>query len=207
MGVVIFMTTPKEGKAQIIELGLILWVALLTEITSLIIIQIIHDNPNFTGSLYNVVNFPLGVLLYRRYIDWKQKNLVAALLIILFLIFALTNLFLGGLNGLNSYTSALAGAGFIIMSITYFYMLIRELPTESITKLPMFWISTANLIYYSGIFFLDLMADYLISVMNDSLTSYWQIHNFLGLAFYAILWYGMLLLRSHPLKRSTTVTR
>ena len=200
VGVVIFMTMPKLGKQQYLELGIILWLSLLTELTTLIVIRVFHTNPNAYGNVYAMIELPLVVLLYRRFVGWKNKNAISLLIIMPFVLFGLFNILKNGIHHINSYTLFLASICVIIISIAYFYVLIQELPTESITKLPMFWINTAFLIYHSGNFFLYLSADYLITVLDHSLINPWMFHNFLGLIFYAILWYAMFLIRAENLK-------
>ncbi|MEI9919238.1 MAG: hypothetical protein WDO14_10620 [Bacteroidota bacterium] len=196
------MIIPRPGKIAYLELGLILLVALLTEIAMLIIVDVLHQNPNFAANIYTTLTLPIGVLLYRHRSNWKNKNLIAGLIIVSFLIFALGNLFINGLYHFNSYSETLSAVYFIVLAIAYFYLLIQELPTESITKLPMFWINAAVLIYNSGNFFIYLSGEYLITVLKDDMVDPWMFHNFFGLVFYSILWYAMLLIRSEYLKRS-----
>jgi hypothetical protein len=202
VGVVIFMTIPKRGRKEYLELGLLLWLALITEVTTLIIIRVFHSNPNAASNIYGLLNFPLAALLYRRRINLKNKNVIAMVPIAIYVLFGLGNILVNGFFAFNTFTMVLEAACFIVMSIAYFYVLIQELPTESISKLPMFWINTANLIYYAGTFVITLSTSYLIEALSNDLTSVWMFHNFLGLVFYSILWYGMLLIRSEYLKRS-----
>jgi hypothetical protein len=60
----------------------------------------------------------------------------------------------------------------------------------------MFWISTAMLIYHSGTFLMYLATDYLVQVLNNDMIAYWMIHHSIGLIYYSILWYALLLIRS-----------
>ena len=201
VGVVIFMTIPKRGKKDYLELGLLLCLALITEITTLVIIRVFHSNPNAAGNIYGLLNFPLAALLYRRRINLKNKNVIAFVSIAIYVGFSLINMIINGLFAFNTYTIVFEGACFIVMSLAYFYVLVQELPTESISKLPMFWINTGNLVYYAGTFVITLSTHYLIEALNNDLSGVWMFHNFLGLIFYSILWYGMLLIRSEYLKR------
>ena len=201
VGVVIFMTIPRQGKKEYLELGLWLWLALIIEITTLVTYRVFHSNPNAASNVYGLLNFPLAVLLYRRRVSWKNKNIIAAIPIAGYMLFDLSNILREGMFAFNTYVMVLEAACFIVMSIAYFYVLIRELPTESISKLPMFWINTSNLIYYSGTFVITLSSDYLIEVLNNDLSGVWIFHNFLGLIFYSIFWYGMLLIRSEYQKK------
>jgi len=197
------MITPKSGRKEFKELGIILWMSLLTEIITVLGWYVLHLNVNLIGNIFNILNLPVAVLLYRHRINWKNKNTLAYLIVIPFMLFGVIDLFLiQGFLNFNSYTTSLAAVCFIVISLAYFYFLIQELPTESITRLPMFWINTANLIYYSGTFFLYLSFDYLVNVLKDNTIGTWLVHNFLGLIFYPILWYALLLIRSEYRRQS-----
>ncbi len=92
----------------------------------------------------------------------------------------------------NSYSATLSSIVFIVLSVRYFYILMRDLPTAQIQRLPMFWINTAILTYFAGSLFLFAMRPYLINVLNDNQTIYWSFHNFLNigknLLFAVALW-------------------
>lgn len=202
IGVVIFMTIPRSGKREFIEIGLILLASLATEVIAAIGAHVFHTNPNLVANIFNIVNLPLAVLLYKKRFHWKNIATISHSVIILFVLFGVLNLFLiQGVFNYNSYTTSLASICFVVISLLYFYVLVQQLPTESITKLPMFWINTAILIYYSGAFVIYLSRDYLVNVLKDNLIGYWLIHNSLGLLFYAMLWYGCWLIRSEYLPK------
>jgi hypothetical protein len=121
----------------------------------------------------------------------------------MYVLFGLINLFfVQGPYGHTSYTSSLRAVCLIVIALTYFYVLIQQLPTESITKLPMFWINTGILIYYSGTFFMNLTADYLINVLNNTLITYWMAYYFFGYVYYPMLWYALLLARAEHRKHT-----
>jgi hypothetical protein len=201
VGMVMFMAIPKPGRRQFIELGIILVISFLTDCIGAIGFHFLHHSTNLANNIFNIINLPIVVLFYRHRIHWRNKNVVAAVIIILFVSSGIVNLFfIQGPFSYNSYTPALASVCFIIISVTYFFVLIQQLPTESITKLPMFWINTAYLIYQSGTFFTYLATDYLINVLRDNLIAYWFIHNLMGLLFYPMLSYACLLIRSEYLQ-------
>jgi hypothetical protein len=207
MTVVIFFMIPRQGKKEFIELGLLLIICFIAEAVGTIGAQIIRTNMNLAINIFYILNFPLALLVYRRRIHWKNVNSITYLLVGCFVLFGLLNLFfIQGPFNFNSYTSSLASILFILTSLTYFYILVQELPTEEITKLPMFWINTAMLIYYSGTFFLYLSADYLINVLKNNLIAIWLIHNFLGLIFYSIIGYGLLLIRKEHLAKQSVAS-
>src|ERR1044071_1634120 len=127
VGVVIFMTIPRQGKKEYLELGLWLWLALIIEITTLVTYRVFHSNPNAASNVYGLLNFPLAVLLYRRRVSWKNKNIIAAIPIAGYMLFDLSNILREGMFAFNTYVMVLEAACFIVMSIAYFYVLIREL--------------------------------------------------------------------------------
>jgi hypothetical protein len=191
-----FVTIPRQGKAHFPEVGLIVLVAFLSEVISEIGYTVFKQSMNISANIYQMLNLPLIVLLYRRQIHWKNKNAIAATIISLFAVYALSNFFfIQGVHTYNSFTSAFSAGCAIIISITYFYILIQELPTQSITKLPMFWINSAILIYRAGTFFVYLSADYLITVLKDNMIATLFVHHLLGFIYYSMICYAMLLIR------------
>jgi hypothetical protein len=203
VGIIMFLIIPRSGKLEFLELGLILIFSFATEIVSFVGVHIIHANMNLASNTFDILYLPLAVLLYRKRIHWKNTNVVATVIVVLYVLFALVNLFIiQGPFNYNGYANSLASVCFILMSLTYFYVLIQQLPAESITKLPMFWINTAILIYHSGTFFLYLTADYLITVLNNDLITFWMFHHFFGLIYLTILWYALWLIRRYSIQKT-----
>lgn len=58
-----------------------------------------------------------------------------------------------------------------------------------------FWINTAILLYSSGTFFIYLLVDYLVRLLNSNLVIVWMIHHSVGLIFYSIIIYGLIKVR------------
>jgi hypothetical protein len=57
----------------------------------------------------------------------------------------------------------------------------RYLPTTKLWSLPMFWINSAVLIFFSGNLFLFALTHYLVHILNDNLVVYWGFHNLLNI--------------------------
>jgi hypothetical protein len=194
---VIFLTIPKQGRRDYVELGLIIFLSSITSTAAEVGYYLYKTPGNFLSNIYHILNLPLIVLLYKKRIHWKTTNAIAYTIIISYLAFALINFFfIQGPQKFNSFTPALEAVLTIIISVTYFYVLIQQLPTQSITKLPMFWINSAMLIYRAGTFLSYLSADYLINVLGNNLIAYWFANHSLGLVFYAMLSYSMFLIRA-----------
>jgi hypothetical protein len=199
----LFLLNPKAGRRQFFLLGLLLLINLIGESVGTTGGVFYRKNVNLVYSVSFLFVLPIFLLFYKAKINSRQIGKVLNYVIILFLVFGLLNLFfIQKPFAINSYTKSVGTITMIVVSITYFYLLIKELPTESITKLPMFWINTAVLIYYSGTFFQHLAADYLVTVLKDNLINAWTLHNFLGIIHYLMLSFGLWLNRSNLLQSS-----
>lgn len=205
VGVSFFFATPPNGRKELFEIGLILLLSLVADASGIIGGLIYRVNMNLAYNIHGLLIIPLFLIFYRKKVQWRKVKLFLNILMAAFVAFGLANLFFiqEPLN-FNSYTKTFGSVSMILVSLIYFYVLIRELPTESITKLPMFWINTAVLIYFSGTFFVNLSTDYLINVVKDNLIKPWTIHNFLGIVFYLIFSVGLWLNRSAFLSKSPT---
>lgn len=78
----------------------------------------------------------------------------------------------------------------ICYALAYFYYLIRKLPEENLLKLPMFWVNSAVMFFFSSTFILSLMADYIVSVLNNDLAGFWAFRNLFRFAFCLVLAYA-----------------
>ena len=208
VGVVIFLTIPKPGKSNFLYVGLLLIVCLLTELISFIGAHALHTNMNWSINIFVLLNFPLILLIYKDRIHWQGIKKIAYAMIIAFALFELINMFLiQGIYAVNTYSVSITGVCVIVISLLYFYVLIQQLPTESITKLPMFWINTAMLIYWSGTFLFFLSADYLITVMKNNMITFLFIHHLVALIYYPMLAYSLWLVRLEAVASPATISK
>lgn len=170
--------------------------SLATEAISWTGVLFFHTNMNIAPNIFRLFNLPLVVLLYRKQTTWRNRDKFAYILIVGFELLALTNLFfLQGLHTINSYTSSLASFCIVLMSMTYLFGHDYQWSTESRTRLPMYWINIALLFYYCTTFFINLWVDYLVNVAQSNLIAIWMVHNGLGVIFYGILCYALMLIR------------
>lgn len=203
--VIMFLTLPPQGRRDFLELGLIMFVAFATMVAGTIVIHVFHKNPNFTSNLFNITDLPLAILYFRRRFTFKHKNVVAWTLIALGLTFNIINIFwIQGPYSLGTYMFAVISLSYVIMSIIHLFTLINKNSESIIAFNATFLISTAMLIYYSVIFTLELLADYLYKVMNNNLIVLWLFHNSMGLLFYLAIAYTLWLIRKEYLNRQTS---
>jgi hypothetical protein len=147
---------------------------------------------NDLNNVFRLIEFLLLLSIY--YIAFKPsfgKTLFISVSC-LYIVFFSIELVRHQKGHLNSYSTSLTSMVFIVLSVMYFYTLMRDLPTAQIQRLPMFWVNTAVLTYFAGSLFLFSMRPYLINVLKDDQTIYWSFHNFLNigknLLFAVALW-------------------
>jgi hypothetical protein len=64
-------------------------------------------------------------------------------------------------------------------------------------QVPMFWINSAILVFFSGTFILSYFREYIIVMIGDGIADYWTFRNFFRFAFCLVLAYaGWLNLRT-----------
>jgi hypothetical protein len=92
----------------------------------------------------------------------------------------------------NSHSSIRFGREIILVlfSLAYFYYLLKKMPEDDLLKLPMFWINTASLIFFSGTSFLSIMVNYLVNVLGDNLDYFWTFRNFFRFVFCLVITYA-----------------
>lgn len=132
---------------------------------------------NFFGTLYDFVFVILVTRIYIHIMDGKYEK---AFVFTAFLVQAwnVANVMFFQNMGQTTSLSKLAISLMILSyAIVYFFKLMRDLPTVHVHRLPAFWINSGFLFYAAGTVFLFGTVDYLVRVLNDSLTTYWPFHN------------------------------
>lgn len=145
---------------------------------------------NFPSSIWNICNVALMAAVYY-FLLGKKNKLIFISIAGVFLVLASANLLLYQKQANNSYSTVLQALIQIVFCILYFYKLLRELPEQHIHRLPMFWINSALLIFYSGTFILYTFTAYLINVLKNDLITYWSFHNILRILFQLLVMIGL----------------
>jgi len=179
----------KKRSYELKSLCILSLIAFCLEILSLIKPVIANETTN----VYLIVEFSALILIYAKSLELFSKvKAFITIIILLYVGLFITELLQSSKVEMNSYTLTFTSLLFIVFAVRYFYLLIRDLPTDKIQRLPMFWVNTGVLIYFAGGLFLFAMRNYLISTFQDDQTIYWTFHNFLNivknLLFAVALW-------------------
>lgn len=90
----------------------------------------------------------------------------------------------------NSYIRFVRDFLMIIYATAFFYYLINSLPEENLLQLPLFWINSAILFFFSGTLIISFMRDYIINVFQEDPTIFWSFRNFFRLGYSFVLSYA-----------------
>lgn len=198
------MRVPKLGKKDYLGLGLMMWLAMLTEIVGYCGVEFFHTNMNLGVNIFCLINLPLGLWFYQRRIEWLSKTGVIVISLIYILIGLFNLFFYQGITVFNSYTATILQIGFMCLSAAYFAALFFQ-HNEYLTVRGMFWINTAVLLYSTGTFFIHLLIHYLVTLLHSNLVVVLITLNSFGVVYYAMIAYGLNKIRREYLSRITSI--
>ena len=136
---------------------------------------------NYFSDAYRLIEFMLLLTIYYKAFN-NSKRLAAFITLALFyMLFMAYNIAYVQREQINSYTHIVLAAVFIVLAVSFFYKLVKDLPTLELHRMPMFWINVAVLVYFAGNLFLWIVSHYLVTVMKDKLMVYWSFHNVLSI--------------------------
>jgi hypothetical protein len=161
-------------------------------------------NPNIVSSIYLICSTASISLFFYSAIDWKTLKLPLFLVNILYFLFALYNFLLIQITELNSFTLIFQGFAILLLSIFFYYKLLKELPAQQLQKLPLFWIVSGFFFTYAGKLAIFSVAHYLIHFERDDLVILWSIYNMLSIIGNILIAYGAWL--NHRQLRSTSLS-
>lgn len=149
---------------------------------------------------YNPFLYALVAYVYAAALKtpWK-KHLIKVSIPIIVALNALLTVFVQPLHTPNTYASMLTSALFTLLSLTYYYELLKYDETANLRQKPLFWISTGNLIFYAGVFFLEGFVSYFINYAPDLGMKLMFLNYFLNYILYTLYTLGFLSTKAnHP---------
>lgn len=164
-----------------------------TVIEGLARILIIYKYPNLPLlHVYIPIQFALLAWMYQLYLYKIYPRYLIPIVILVFGFYSIINsLFIQSIFTFNTYARAIENILLIILALSYFYKMLKELKVKYLERHSMFWINSGILIYFSGNLFIFIFSNYIL--LNKSLSQFfWIIHAFLNIfinIFYTIgLW-------------------
>lgn len=150
------------------------------EIISLLLTYAGIDNL-FVGNIYRVLEFVFLAWVYYLALELKNRNTFFAVIIFLIVCLLANLFFFQGLLNSNSISKTIVSLSGIVFSLLFFYKITKELVIVNLTSLPMFWINSAVLFYFSGNLFLFMFDSYILTHLQEVSEQYWLLHNLLNI--------------------------
>lgn len=147
----------------------------------------------------NTVNYSDVIILGCFYVyiltNPLHKKIVIGIIIIAVITLIISNVFgIKDYNRIDSFAKSFTDVIIIFLSLIFFYQLLNTLEIRNLFQYSYFWISTSLLIYFSGIFFINIFAEYITFNKDESIKFYWHIKEYLTIfhrIFIAIgLWFS-----------------
>ncbi|MEL6867188.1 MAG: hypothetical protein AAFP19_22375 [Bacteroidota bacterium] len=175
-GLCLALILKKQASREQIILGVLLLCSIVTEGLSIYMGQYLGLNNLPLLHLFTVVQFFLLAMIYRGNLHPYITNRQIDFLIIGFAVFAIFNSILNeSIFQFNPVARAVKSLIVIAFVLTYFYKLLQELKIRRLESLPLFWISTGLLIYFSSNLFVFIFSNYILPSSYLTFT-FWGIH-------------------------------
>jgi hypothetical protein len=164
---------------------------LVTGITSEFIYRKLNINPNYAASVYYIVVVFLYVEFFRKVMDFGRLEKALYAVAITHSVFSLCNLLFVQKETLNTYSAISLSIIIISLCLYFFYRLLKNLPTDNLLSVPLFWFITAEFMTNAGQMLFKSFAHFLINIFNDNLIVLWVFHHGLGIAGQLVVIYGV----------------
>lgn len=147
-------------------------------------------NPNMFGSVYGIISIPFISIFFYKAIGWRSLKTSLLIFNVFYLLLGVLNLAFLQKQGINSYTMMMQTIIIIGMSLTFFFMLLRELPAQQLHMMPLFWIISGFFFSYSGKLVVFTATHYLVNYIRDNLIIVWSFHVLLSIIANLLIAYG-----------------
>jgi hypothetical protein len=159
-------------------LAVCLFYSFATEIGAGILHELSLD-PSIALKQYGLFSTIFISFFFYKAIAWSNLRNALISVNVIYFAFALLNLFGVQKSGSNSFSMTFQTLIIIVLSIVFFYKLMKELPSFQLQKNPLFWVVSAFFFSYAGKLVIYTVTHYLVNVLGDNMLIVWSTHNFL----------------------------
>jgi len=176
----------KHLSKELKVLSYYLYLSAISEITAQILASYFSNNlPVF--HVYTIAEFFLLGYIYHLILKDNLKNLVLYI-IAGFTIFSIINsLFIQKITEFNTYARTVENILLILLSIIYFYTVLKDLKIKRLSKEPMIWINMGVLFYFSCSLFLFIFSNILLNLSMKINDVMWFVHGIFNLTLYLFI--------------------
>lgn len=122
---------------------------------------------------------------------WKKRLIVGSVPVFWVLAIYLS-FFIQKTDVVNTYATMLASILIVGLSLFYYFELLQKEANQTLVRDPLFWISTANLVFYAGVFLLMGSLNYLMKEMPELSKKLMVINYLLNYVLYSFYSIGFL---------------
>lgn len=184
IGIRFFRTYGNDLKALTFFLAL----SAIVEITSYYL-WYEHRNNLPLLHLYTLIEFVFLSYIYREHIASVIPRRVINAIMVLFILFSVFNsLYIQSIYHFNTYARGIEIVLILFYAIVFVYALITRSDLTKLTRIPMFWVNTGVLLYYTTSFFVFLLSNNMLLMLPKSAVQLsWGFHGIFLLIYHAFL--------------------
>jgi hypothetical protein len=160
------------------------------DVLSVIQVLFFGANNNLGGTLYSIgaVSF-FSLIFYHAIGNVHLKRYLYLINIVYVVLVTYNAIYVQG-SSINSYSFLSSSILVLAFCVVYYFKLLRDLPTENLYQLPLFWIVSGFFFTKSGKIVLYTVIQYLMDHHQDNLMYLWIMHNSLTIIENSMLVYG-----------------
>lgn len=144
----------------------------------------------YVSHIYTIVEFVLISLFFVKTISPSRLVMAIYSVLGIFLVLAFYELFSDNEDSSDELSTTAEAITFIIYSLCTFYYMLQHPEQKNIFNIPLFWLNTAILLYFSGNLFLFLFGTYLEKHYHQTFVELWGIHAVMNIIFYILITVG-----------------
>lgn len=171
-------------------LWLLITCSIVTELIGYVIVYGYKANNVQLFNVYVIIETILISGFYYLVIQNKIQSLFCISLAIIFSIYAIIQLVLNPSKTLDTIFLTTESVIVISFSIMTFHNLIKDAKFNNILSLPIFWINSAFLLFFSGNLFLHLFSQFLQEYAQKAFYELWGFHSILNIILYVLISIG-----------------
>jgi len=146
-------------------------------------------NTFLVSNIYTVGEFLILSLFFINILEIKKVKLFRILSLILSAIFGIF-VFIGSNNTYNNFTEVFSNLLFIILSLIFYYKIMKEHKIENLLAYPHFYFNTGILLYFSCSIFIVIFSNYFLELSEMSQMYLWTFHSIINFICYLIFAVG-----------------
>lgn len=174
-------------KPQFLYLYLYVVLGVITEIGNIVMVKIGTQSNLWVSHIYFPLEFVLLAIFYIPHLSSILKRNWIILIITAFILYSIVNVvFIQSLKEF-SHVRVYSSIILVVFSFIYFYKAMNEAKIPKLSKEPMIWVNASVLIFYSTIFFYNILANLVIELSRKTAVFIASINGYVIALFYVLV--------------------